>query len=152
MDANADNVVSLDEFLDHMAWVSQVLEDDKDFATFIQDTYNITVEVSAAGAVSAQAGFASREEALRAAFAQLDRDGSGYVDKEELKAALSKLHASSDGKVSDQAAREIDAMDSNADSKLSLDEFMEHVSWMSSVLDNDDFFRYLEVSRVWALA
>jgi hypothetical protein len=36
MDANADNLVSADEFLEHMTWVSNVLEGDAEFSAFIK--------------------------------------------------------------------------------------------------------------------
>jgi hypothetical protein len=36
MDANSDNLVSADEFLEHMSWVSNVLEGDAEFSAFIK--------------------------------------------------------------------------------------------------------------------
>lgn len=36
MDANGDSKVSQDEFLEHMGWVSGVLEDDANFANYIK--------------------------------------------------------------------------------------------------------------------
>lgn len=36
MDANGDSFISLDEFLDHMLWVSGVLEDDANFVAYLK--------------------------------------------------------------------------------------------------------------------
>lgn len=43
------------------------------------------------GHITATAGFSSRTEVLESVFARVDRDGSGYIDKEEMRRALAHL-------------------------------------------------------------
>lgn len=44
-----------------------------------------------AAALFVLSGFGSRREVLDAAFAALDEDGSGFIDRQELKAAMNRM-------------------------------------------------------------
>lgn len=59
------------------------------------------------------------EERIAEAFASIDRDGSGYIDKDELREVLGDNYAS------DQIEDIIHAADKNDDGRISYDEFFD---------------------------
>lgn len=143
LDSNQDDKVSIEEFITAMGLVSMLLEDDVNFVNYLRDTYSVNVEIDE-GHITATAGFSSRTEVLESVFARVDRDGSGYIDKEEMRRALAHLGTLEEGRAAEGAQHEIDAMDANSDSHVSKEEFLEHFTWLTGVLDDDEFIIYLE--------
>lgn len=70
----------------------------------------------------------STEGALRRAFALFDEDGSGFLTSEEFLQVLQRQHGD-DASFSEQDAHELlNAMDTNGDGMVSIDEFVENFS------------------------
>jgi Ca2+-binding EF-hand superfamily protein len=68
---------------------------------------------------------ASKKAQVKDLFKSLDKDGNGFIDFDELKEAAPKIFK--DAKVNysdDQIHKMLESVDSNADGKLNLEEFM----------------------------
>ena len=62
---------------------------------------------------------------IQAEFKELDKDGSGFLSRDEIKNALKRLYENIDLKLSDQDIQHLlDQADKNKDGKISIEEFM----------------------------
>lgn len=96
-----------------------------------------------------------REEFVMKAFAILDVDGSGQIEKEEImsKYDVSKNPDVISGKIAPGEAYELfmNNYDTNADGIISSDEFIEAYQWISASIDSDDYFE-LMMRNAWHIS
>jgi|LakMenEpi03Aug12_release.lakeMendotaPanAssembly.Ray.scaffolds.fasta_scaffold3650955_1 Ca2+-binding EF-hand superfamily protein len=64
------------------------------------------------------------EDALIAEFKELDRDNSGYLSRDEIKYALTRMYENTDLKLTDDDIQALlDQADKNKDGKIQIEEF-----------------------------
>ncbi|CAL0318516.1 unnamed protein product [Lupinus luteus] len=80
----------------------------------------------------------SRDAPARVLFAQLDKDGDGYLSDVELLPVVGKIHPSERYYAKQQAAYIISQADIDKDGKLTLDEMIENPYAFYSAIFNDD--------------
>mmetsp|Transcript_55043 Transcript_55043/g.175081 ORF Transcript_55043/g.175081 Transcript_55043/m.175081 type:complete len:623 (+) Transcript_55043:110-1978(+) len=85
----------------------------------------------------------SREEALQEAFAHLDKDGSGFIDLQELTMLASKV---SPAENLEGAKKVLDWMDFDGDHKVTKEEFLSAFEALEVAMDDEMF--YLQVAAI----
>jgi Ca2+-binding EF-hand superfamily protein len=95
-----------------------------------------------------------REDMVHQAFQILDKDGSGVADMNEIASLYdpSQNPAVRSGRTSGQDClnRFIDAL-GGSKSKISWEEFLDHYQWISSNIENDDYFE-LMIRNAWHIS
>ncbi|KAJ9514602.1 hypothetical protein QJQ45_016351 [Haematococcus lacustris] len=140
MDSNADQSVSWEEFQQHMAWASSLMEGDAEWADYIRDTYSIDVEEGPAP--DSVAG--GRDALLAQAVQALDPEGSGVVDKTLLQDALAQLVEASGGALQEAAQAVLEALEGDEAAELPLEEAGAQLAWVTQGLGEEELLACLE--------